>query len=325
MQNIIVGKNSVIFGKIILYLEMIYGGNMITSMGLLYILFIGKKSNDRIDYLYGYIKTMVIWTILMYSSLEILSVGNRVTENNVKNFWLITDVILLIIVVLGFIKKRIQIPKIRKKVNRFNVVLAFSLFLIWGISFIMAMRIVPYNWDSLTYHLPRIMHWVQNKSVAHYATNIDRQIASPPLAEFINLHIYLLMGKKDVAFNLLQCMSFGSCIVLTVAIAKKLGCNNFFGFLAGFLYATLPIAFAESITTQNDEYATLWLLFFAYIIIDLYKNPELECDWFYIERTILLSCCIGFGYLAMIIPGISEPPVRTLRATIPENERHIFR
>ena len=52
---------------------------MITSMGLLYILFIGKKSNDRIDYLYGYIKTMVIWTILMYSGLEILSVGNRVT------------------------------------------------------------------------------------------------------------------------------------------------------------------------------------------------------------------------------------------------------
>ena len=28
---------------------------------------------------------------------------------------------------------------------------------------------------------------------------------------------------------------------------------------------------------------------------------------------------------SVIIPGISEPPVRTLRATIPENERHIFR
>ena len=27
----------------------------------------------------------------------------------------------------------------------------------------------------------------------------------------------------------------------------------------------------------------------------------------------------------MIIPGISEPPARTLRATVPENERHIFR
>ena len=30
-------------------------------------------------------------------------------------------------------------------------------------------------------------------------------------------------------------------------------------------------------------------------------------------------------YFLLIIPGISEPPVRTLRATIPENERHIFR
>ena len=27
----------------------------------------------------------------------------------------------------------------------------------------------------------------------------------------------------------------------------------------------------------------------------------------------------------MIIPGPFEPPVRTLRATIPENESHIFR
>ena len=33
------------------------------------------------------------------------------------------------------------------------------------------------------------------------------------------------------------------------------------------------------------------------------------------------------GYLQsmMIIPGLFEPPVRTLRATIPENESHIFR
>ena len=27
----------------------------------------------------------------------------------------------------------------------------------------------------------------------------------------------------------------------------------------------------------------------------------------------------------VIIPGLSEPPVRTLRATIPENGSHIFR
>ena len=30
-------------------------------------------------------------------------------------------------------------------------------------------------------------------------------------------------------------------------------------------------------------------------------------------------------FLELIIPGLFEPPVRTLRATIPENESHIFR
>ena len=30
-------------------------------------------------------------------------------------------------------------------------------------------------------------------------------------------------------------------------------------------------------------------------------------------------------YFLLIIPELSEPPVRTLGATIPENESHIFR
>jgi len=30
-------------------------------------------------------------------------------------------------------------------------------------------------------------------------------------------------------------------------------------------------------------------------------------------------------FTQVIIPGLFEPPVRTLRATIPENESHIFR
>ena len=31
------------------------------------------------------------------------------------------------------------------------------------------------------------------------------------------------------------------------------------------------------------------------------------------------------SFHTVIIPGLFEPPVRTLRATIPENESHIFR
>ena len=48
----------------------------------------------------------------------------------------------------------------------------------------------------------------------------------------------------------------------------------------------------------------------------------------YRERKDIKTVNVGFrdmNFLHMIIPELSEPPVRTLGATIPENESHIFR
>ena len=48
-----------------------------------------------------------------------------------------------------------------------------------------------------------------------------------------------------------------------------------------------------------------------------------------IKKVIFYICLLGLIILLvmpiLIIPGLSEPPVRTLRATIPENGSHIFR
>lgn len=43
-----------------------------------------------------------------------------------------------------------------------------------------------------------------------------------------------------------------------------------------------------------------------------------------IMRRIMVNAGYSNG-LKVIIPELSEPPVRTLGATIPENESHIFR
>jgi len=58
-----------------------------------------------------------------------------------------------------------------------------------------------------------------------------------------------------------------------------------------------------------------------------YRNIQLSknklCHRAEMQRTQINGYCNNT--ISLIIPGISEPPVRTLRATIPENERHIFR
>ena len=48
------------------------------------------------------------------------------------------------------------------------------------------------------------------------------------------------------------------------------------------------------------------------------ETNEDMIDWW--VGTVILTF-----FPILIIPGLFEPPVRTLRATIPENESHIFR
>ncbi|HSO12589.1 MAG TPA: hypothetical protein VLT51_09455, partial [Anaerolineales bacterium] len=38
----------------------------------------------------------------------------------------------------------------------------------------------PNTWDSMTYHLSRVMHWEQNQSLAFYPTSISRQLYLGP-------------------------------------------------------------------------------------------------------------------------------------------------
>lgn len=44
-----------------------------------------------------------------------------------------------------------------------------------------------------------------------------------------------------------------------------------------------------------------------------------------VQDDVVICENFDFMWSGVIIPELSEPPVRTLGATIPENESHIFR
>lgn len=73
-------------------------------------------------------------------------------------------------------------------------------------------------------------------------------------------------------------------------------------------------------------------LLFSKIDADISCRKNMEVCKRYLSRVLSLYVIWNIIYLPItifgfkvIIPGLSEPPVRTLRATIPENESHIFR
>ena len=146
-----------------------------------------------------------------------------------------------------------------------NLVLALlaCVVVLTGITAIVA---APNNFDSLTYHLPRVMHWIQNRSVAHYPTNIDRQLVLAPFSEYVIMHFQILSG----------CDRFANCVQWFAMVGAALGGSLIARALKGSLNCqivsaaiavSVPMGLLQSTSTQNDYVVTFWLVCLVYFII----------------------------------------------------------
>ncbi|MFI5017561.1 MAG: hypothetical protein ACHQHK_06415 [Dongiales bacterium] len=141
-------------------------------------------------------------------------------------------------------------------------ILAGVILLIGGVTLLLALVCPPNNWDSQTYHLPRIEHWIQNGSLEFYRTHIERQLDLPGFAEVLLLPLRLLSGG-DRLLNLLQWLAGAGSVVLVGRIAGLLGVSRRGVALARLAAVTLPIGILESSSTQNDLVVTFFLLCMA--------------------------------------------------------------
>lgn len=249
-------------------------------------------------------QSVIIWNVWSYMIVEALSCVNLLTRQMVFICWGAFDVLLLLLIVWT-IKLNSACcwqaikDKIRGNIRKMNRMKWHHMILIiTGMTvLVLALFTVPYNWDSMTYHLPRIAHWAQNQSVSHYASNDVRQLASPVLAEFINLQVYLCSGRRDFLFNMLQAVSYLADAWFVYAISRKIGGNDKFAAFSVFLFMTMPIAFGEALNTQVDLLAALWMLIFVYYYIDLFEKKPILAGKETMPEVVSMAMCVSLGYL----------------------------
>ncbi len=220
------------------------------------------------------------WTFVAVSFVEGLSVFHSLTKFAVAGGWGLVNFAALGLLISS--PRKIQRPSADgfDKISSWDIA---GIILTVGIIFIVAINAfwaAPNNWDSMTYHLPRVMHWIQNQSVEHYPTAILRQLYQPPGAEYLILHFQIL-SRSDQFANLIQWFSFlGSAIVVSL-IALELGAGKSGQILAGLLTVTIPMAILQGTSTQNDLAVGFWLLCFAYFSLRLLKTYEqIRRRWF---------------------------------------------
>jgi hypothetical protein len=146
-----------------------------------------------------------------------------------------------------------------------------AVFAIVSVSGLVAWIGPPNNWDSLTYHMTRVVHWIQNRNVAFYPTVAPSQLELMPGAEYIILNLQLLCGGDRMA-NLVQWFAFVGCIVGASSIARLWGADVRGQVLAAVFTATLPSACLEAVTTQNDLVVAFWLVCFIWLTLRVYRQ-----------------------------------------------------
>jgi hypothetical protein len=145
---------------------------------------------------------------------------------------------------------------------------------LWATAFI-ALSCVPNNWDSMTYHLPRIEHWLQNRSLEYYPTSIDRQLDLNPFAEELILALRSTIDAYPLA-NMVQWLSFAGCIMVIGAICQQLGGSRKAQTLAHALGSTLPIAILEASSTQNDLVVAFFSVACIYFVLRIQQQRIYE-------------------------------------------------
>ena len=259
------------------------------------------------DIIKSLVGAVCVWGVLLFSVTEILSLFNGLSRCSLLVFWCLVSVYCLVhLLVYERSKKHFWINDNKEVIV--NLLKNNKLIFVWTIFAVVmvlaAIKTVPYNYDSMTYHMSRIFHWARNGSVAHYATHIDRQICSPVFGEFALLHSYVITGGDRFA-NLLQCLSFLFNGWLVYGIVDKLGADRSWSRVGMLLFYSAPICFSEALTTQVDNFGAMWALMFVYYILNyLIPNKEysMEYNW---SEMLLMGIMVGLGYLTK--PNVCIP------------------
>jgi hypothetical protein len=243
----------------------------------------------------------IFWGVILTLITELLSPFELLTF-----LWLVAlwgSVAITLAVIFDRMQRRTSFPKQLPsftKLERPSVLMLWAVILIFAIIGVIAFVAPPNTDDSMTYHMARVVHWEQNHSIAHYPTQILRQLVLPPWAELAILHLQVLSGGDRFA-NFVQWSSVVGGLFGVSLIAKELGADVRGQILSVVVCATLPMAILQASSTQNDAAVAFWLICLVYLLLVMRRRQEWFCPY-------LAGMSLGLALLTKATAYLLAPP-----------------
>ncbi|MFN8356947.1 MAG: glycosyltransferase family 39 protein [Spirosomataceae bacterium] len=219
---------------------------------------------------------------------ESLSYFNQLTLYGLTACW----AVVLVVSLVYLVRRKVSFPSLRHFALFFTEIPSY---LGWSVVGMLALLLVqaigspPNNYDSMSYHMARVSHWIQNQNVSYYPTSIARQLYHNPMAEYLILQFQLLTGDDWFA-NLIQFGAMVGSLALVLLLAQSLSLSKWGQFFAVLLAFSLPTGLFQSTSTQNDYVATFFLLSI------IYEGSKLTTQWSW-SGIVQLGLALALGAL----------------------------
>ncbi len=256
-------------------------------------LFYLRSNNQKYSLRLSFLYSAILFGILVIVITELLSSANLISFFPVLFFWgTIT------ISAIYFSSHSPSIPPIDKNF-RYSFKTSDN-FLLAGIAFIAGVELLiclvspPNTADSISYHMARVAHWIQNQNINFFPTHVLRQIQHSPWSEFAIMHLQIL-SHGDRFANLIQWFCMLGSIIGTSFIAKLAGADKRGQILTSVVTATIPMGILQASSTQTDYAVSFWLVCLTAFILAMRQ----KASW-----VSLIAAGASFG-LAILTKGVA--------------------
>ena len=141
----------------------------------------------------AFLGSAVCFGLLLTAATELLSLFSALRYPTLATFWGGVSLVAVLCLLPTWACLKTQKPRFE------NPGFPVGICTILATTLLIALVSPPNNYDSMTYHMARVVNWIQNRSVAHYPTHITRQLYSAPWAEYAIMHLQVLSGGDRFA------------------------------------------------------------------------------------------------------------------------------
>src|SRR3990172_8247405 len=159
-------------------------------------LFLGFLRSRGFGWRTAFLATAVLWGVSVTLLTELLSLFGALNRPWVAGGW---TTLALVAGVMFFRSDTFPKAQTIPTLSRLEKHIVAAISVILACTFVIAIVSPPNCGDCMTYHMSRVMHWLQQGSVDHFPTSILRQIELNTWAEYAILQLQVLSGGDYLA------------------------------------------------------------------------------------------------------------------------------